>query len=63
MLIHENLTVTSPRDIANTFNKIFLNKVETPTRETNGTATIQPILVTVLKNGWKVERKQCQNLN
>ena len=42
MIIHENSTYTAPRDIANIFNHIFLNKVQKLTRETNGEPTIEP---------------------
>ena len=42
MLIHNNTAYTTPRDVANTFNRIFLDKVRQLTRQTNGAPTIEP---------------------
>ena len=42
MLIHNNTAHTAPRDVANTFNRIFLDKVRNLTRQTNGAPTIEP---------------------
>ena len=42
MLIQNNTAFTAPRDVANTFNNFFLNKVENLTRQTNGAPTIEP---------------------